>query len=235
MTVLQVAQKACLYLSLEVPSVLFTNTSRTFVEMQVVINDCVQQILDEYDWQALKKVATITGDGVSEDFAMPADYDRMVRDAHMWTNFMTFWPGVQVGSVDTWLAMEETGFFASPVPLWIIFNNEFHIRPIMSAPETLKYFYISNYLVSAAGSSAGVQAQFTEDTQTFVLPERLLRLCLIYNWKMRKGLDYAADLKAYEDDMAYAIGKDKGPRIIQEGRNQRLGAFNNWPFSGTWQ
>lgn len=234
MTILQVAQKVALYTGLEVPSVLFSNTSRTWVEMQVIINDCVRQILDEYDWQALKKTHTLVGDGVTEDFPMPADYDRMVRDAHMWTNFMTFWPGQQVNSVDSWLAFEESGFFSTPVPLWIIFDDLFHVRPVMSAPEELKFFYVSNYLVKDAGSSTGTATDFTADTQSFVLDERLLTRCVVYNWKQAKGLDYAADLQQYENDMAYAIGKDKGPRIIQEGRNRRLGWFGGWPFAGTW-
>jgi len=235
MTVLQVIQRASLRLGLEVPSVFFTNTTRTWLEMQVLVNDCARQILDEYDWQALKKVATIVGDDVSEDFDMPVDYDRMVRDAHMWTNFQMFWNAQQVGSVDSWLAMEESGFFAAAVPLWIIFNNQFHIRPVLTVPDTLKYFYISRFIVKDQGSSVGTAEDFTADSQSFVLDERLLTHCVVYNWKQAKGLDYSADLQQYDDDMAYAIGKDKGPRVIQEGRGNRLGAWQGgWPFTGQW-
>jgi hypothetical protein len=235
LTVLSVAQKVALYTGLEVPSVLFTNTSRTWLEMQVIINDCVKQILDEYDWQALKKVATITGDDIEEDFPMPDDFDRMVRDADMWTNFMPFWNGQQVQDVNSWLAMEESGFFAAAVPLWIIFDNLFHVRPVLGAGSTLKYFYVSSYLVKETPSAAGTATDFTADTQSFVLDERLLTRCVVYNWKQAKGLDYAADLQQYENDMAYAIGKDKGPRRIQEGRGQRLGGWpSGWPFSGQW-
>jgi hypothetical protein len=235
MTVLSVAQRAALRCGLEVPSVFFTNTSRTWQEMQVLVNDCAKQILDEYDWQALKKVNTITGDGVTVDFDMPADYDRMVRDAHMWTNFMPFWNAQQVGSVDSWLAMEESNFLAMVVPMWIIYAGQFHVRPVLEAPSTLKFFYVSNFVVKASGSSVGTAAEFTDDAESFVLEEKLLTHCLVYNWKMAKGLDYSADLQQYEDDMAYAIGKDKGPRIIQEGRGSRLGAWQGgWPFNGQW-
>lgn len=235
MSVLQVAQKAALRLGLEVPSVLFTNTTRTWLEIQLMVNDCAQQILDEYDWQALKKVHTIQGDGTAEDFPMPADYDRMVRDAHMWTNFMPFWNAQNVGSVDSWLAMESSNFFAMVVPMWIIFNNEFHVRPSLAATDTLKFFYVSNYIVKDDGSTVGTVTEFTADTQSFVLPERLLTHCLVYNWKMQKGMDYSADLQQYEDDMAYAIGRDKGPRIITEGRGTRMGSWQGgWPFSGQW-
>lgn len=235
MTILQVVQRASLRLGLEVPSTFFTNTTRTWLEMQVLVNDCVKQIKDEYDWQALKKVATIAGDGVTIEFPMPADYDRMVRDAHMWTNFMPFWNAQQVSSVDSWLAMEESNFFAMMVPMWIIFDDLFHVRPVMAAPDTLKYFYVSSYLVKDAGSNVGTAQEFSDDTQSFVLDERLLTHCLVYNWKMAKGMDYSADLQQYQDDMSYAIGKDKGPRVIQEGRGMRVGAWSGgWPFNGTW-
>jgi hypothetical protein len=174
MTVLQVAQRAALRCGLEVPSVFFTNQTRTWQEMQVLVNDCARQILDEYDWQALKKVATITGDGVLTEFPMPDDYDRMVRDAHMWTNFTPFWNAQQVSSVDSWLAMEESGFFSMVVPVWIIFGNLFHVRPALDTPDTLKYFYVSKFVVSDNGSPVGISETFTADTQSFVLDERLL-------------------------------------------------------------
>lgn len=235
MTILQIVQRTALRVGLETPSVFFTNQARTWQEMQVLVNDCVRQILDEYDWQALKKVATITGDGTATSFDMPVDYDRMVRDAHMWTNSTPFWNAQQVGSVDSWLAMEESGFFSMVVPLWIIYAKQFHIRPALDTPETLKYFYISKYLVSNEGSPVGVAEEFTADTQSFVLEERLLTHCLVYNWKMQKGMDYSADLQSYEDDMAYAIGKDKGPRVIQEGHGSRFRSWQGgWPFNGTW-
>lgn len=235
MTVLNVIQRTALRVGLEVPSTVFTNTTRTWQEMQVLVNDCAKQMLDEYDWQALKKVNTITGDDVSEDFPMPVDYDRMVRDAHMWTNFMPFWNAQQVSNVDSWLAMEESNFFALAVPLWIIFDNRFHVRPILTTPDTLKFFYVSNYIVKDSGSSVGTATEFTADDQSFVLSERLLTHCLVYNWKMQKGMDYSADLQQYEDDMAYAIGADKGPRVIQEGRGMRVGSWQGgWPFSGQW-
>jgi hypothetical protein len=183
----------------------------------------------------LKKVATITGDGILTEFPMPEDYDRMVRDAHMWTNFTPFWNAQQVSNVDSWLAMEESGFFSMVVPVWIIFANLFHVRPALDVPDTLKYFYVSKYVVSDNGSPVGISETFSADTQSFVLDERLLTHCLVYNWKMAKGLDYSADLQQYEDDMAYAIGKDKGPRVIQEGRGTRVGAWQGgWPFNGTW-
>lgn len=236
MSVLTVVQRASLRLGLAVPTTLFTDTSRTSQELQVLVNDCALQILDEYDWQALKQVATITGDGVTTDFPMPSDFKRMVRDAHMWTNFMPFWNAQQVSNVDSWLAMEESGFFAMIVPMWIIFNNLFHVRPALTVPDTLKYFYVSSYIVKDQGSNVGTAAEFTADTQSFVLNERLLTHCLVYNWKMAKGMDYSADLQQYEDDLSYDIGSDKGPRVIQEGRGTRVGAWQGgWPFSGVWR
>lgn len=235
MTVLQVAQAAALRCGLEVPSVFYNNTSRTFVELQNVVNDCAKQILDEYDWQLLKKVHTITGDGETAEFDMPSDYKRMGRDAHMWTNFMPFWNGQQVGSVDSWLAMEESEFFAAAVPMWIIYQNKFHVRPVLRDGDTLKFVYISNKIVANAGSPAPAAASFSQDDQSFVLSERMLTNCVVYNWKMRKGMDYAADLRQFGDDFSYAVGSDKGPRIIQEGRGSRFGSWQGgWPFSGRW-
>lgn len=212
MTVLSTVQAASLSLGLEVPSVLFSNTERTWVEMRTLVNECARQILDEYDWSALKATATVTGDGVSTAFDLPSDYSRMVQDANLWGPSYTFYPAQQIQDFNFWLEM----LMWDPDTWnqrWSVFGGKLNIVPVLPLGETLVYGYITDNIVSGGGDV------FNDDTQTFVLDERLLKLSIIWNWKKAKGQDYAAELQEYENDANRAKFRDVGARqTIYTGR-----------------
>ena len=223
MTVLSVVRDAATSLGLEIPSVLFTNTSRTWVEMQPVVNECARQILEEYDWQRLKKVATVTGNGVLKSFPLPDDYDRMIMDANLWGPNFTYYPTQQVTDFNQWLE-QLSWALESWDQRWSLFGGNLNILPALPVSEPLTYGYISNSI--ANGSSP----EFTADTDTFTLDERLLKLCVIWTWKRNKGQDYAGDLQAYEDALGRARFKDPGSRqTIRSGRGYRWPTGQSFP------
>lgn len=209
MTILDVVKQAATQLGLEIPSVVFTNTTRTWIDVQNTINRCAYQILDEYDWERLKQIHVLNGDGAQEDFDFPDDFYRMTRDARLWDSASPAWNVGQVQS-EAWLALDQNKN-VSWRSLWTIFGGQMHFRPALYSEQTVRFFYISKNIVS------GDKTEFTADTDAFVLDEKLLRKCLVYNWKKDKGMDYAADLQEYQEALSYAIGSDKGPRRIYEG------------------
>lgn len=223
MSVLSVARDAALSLGLEQPSVLFTNTTRTWVEMISVINESARQILEDYDWQRLKKVATVTGNGVDLSFPLPSNYDRMVADANLWGPTYTYYPSQQVQDFNLWLEMQSWSM-ETWQQHWSVFGGDLNIMPILPLGETLTYGYISNDIVN------GSQSEFTADTDTFTLDERLLKLSVIWNWKANKGQDYAGDLQKYEEAMNRAKFKDPGARqTIYSGRGRRWPTGQSFP------
>jgi len=81
-------------------------------------------------------------------------------------------------------------------------------------PATTAYFtYIDKNCINLA--SGGVGEEFLNDADTFRLPERLLKLGMIWKWKALKGSPYAEDLGNYEVAEAYEEGSDSpSPTII---------------------
>ena len=72
MTVLSAVQNACTEsLSLAKPDTLFGSTRRDMVELQSIANAAAEYIARDHDWEFLKTKATITGNGVAEDFPLP--------------------------------------------------------------------------------------------------------------------------------------------------------------------
>lgn len=214
MTVLSCIQDAALSLGLPYPSVVFSSTERTWQMMQSTVNECAIQIMETYDWQRLKKVATINGDGALTAFTLPADYDRMVKDANLWSQSFTWYPSQQVADVNQWLQM-ETYTLEPWEPRWSLFGGNLNIRPTLAVGQNLQYFYVSNWIVN------GTTQRFTSDGDTFTLDERLLTLCIIWNWKKQQQQDYASELAEYEEAMGKATWKDTGSRqsIISGSRS----------------
>lgn len=219
MTILSVVQDAATSLGLNpVPDQVFGSTRRDMVEMRSVIKEVSRQIAEAHDWSVLKTIHTITGDGSDEDFSLPADYDRMPKDIRFWSSLNTTAPLQHILSEDEWLGITVQGF--DPLyGAWIVYGGEIHIKPARASGETVKFFYISDKIVTASGGST--KAAFSADDDTFRLPERLLKLGIIWNWKARKGHEYAEEMATYSDALMQLTGKDKGPSIITVGQ-QRL-------------
>lgn len=223
MAVIDIVKQAVLSLDLEQPSVLFSSTERTWQEMAEVVNTAAQQILDEYDWSRLIRTATVTGDG-SGAFPLPSDYNRMVRDANLWTNGLTWNPSQQVSDFNQWLEYQsyQVDTWQSR---WAVFGGELNIMPTLPTGEILRFGYISSSIVNGADAT-----QFTADSDTFVLDDRLLKLGIIWNWKKTKGFDYQPELAEYAEDMSKKRFRDRGaPQTIYSGRGSRWPTGVNFP------
>jgi hypothetical protein len=219
MTVLSVVSNACLVLGIDQPDVLMTNTDREYQELARLVNDTARMIAEDYDWQLLQKVATITGNAVDEGFNVPSDYDRMVQPASIWSNRWS-WSITKISSTDEWLAMQVTPYTYT-FGNWIIYGDQFHILPVMAASEITKFFYISDLIVKDAGGVPKVA--FTADTDVFRLDERLLELGVIWRSKKDKGLPFDVAKAEYDDLLMKKAKRDSGSQAVVSGN----GRFSN--------
>jgi hypothetical protein len=223
-TILQVVQGAATVLGIDVPSLVYGATTREMVEMQVLANTIAKRISQVNDWQALKVIKQYDGDGVSEAFDLPADFDMMLTTASIWSSEWT-WNLNHILDSDQWLEMQVVPF-TFIYGNWMIYGGQYHQLPIMPVGANVKFFYISNLLVRAADNSTKVA--FTADDDTFRLDEELLRLGVIWQWKASKGYPYAEDMANYEKQLQSMLQKDIGSKPIVSGRPRR-----NWWWPGS--
>lgn len=224
MTILQVVQGAATVLGIDVPSLVFGATSREMVEMQSLVNEIARRIAEVNDWQALKTIKQYDGDGVSEAFDLPSDYDRMLVTASIWSSQWT-WNLNHILDSDQWLEMQVIPF-TFIYGNWMIYGGQYHQLPIMPVGANVKFFYISNLIVRAANAST--KALFSADDDSFILDERLLKLGIIWQWKASKGYPYAEDMANYEKQLAACLQKDQGSKPIVSGRPR-----HNWWWPGS--
>jgi hypothetical protein len=214
MTVLNAIRNVATVISLDLPATVFSSSEREHVELRTLANTCAGHIARDYEWQALKRPATLAGDGVTAEFDMPDDYDRMLKEGALWSSRRQS-PLTHVTSTDRWLELDirQFGFVTGA---WTIIADRINIKPAPANGEAVKFYYMSR---KWAKDEAGVpKAAFLTDSDSFRLSERLLELGMIWQWKAAKKLPYAQERDDYEDAREKLILADKGSRILRVGR-----------------
>ena len=214
MSLLTVFQQACTSgIALEKPSAVYGSTTREHIELANIANEMAAMIAASHEWQILNKIAVITGDGTTEDFSLPSDFDRMLDKSQLWSTSLET-PLSPISDRDQWLELDIKSF-DFVINAWIIYGGQIHIKPALSTGVQVKYWYQSN-LWGLNGATP--ISEFTADTNTFRIDERLLKLGIIWRWREMKGLPYAEDLATYERLLAKLAMRDKGSRIIRLGK-----------------
>lgn len=226
MTILTVMQSVSMAVGLARPLAVFASTDREWREMQMVANEAAAVIAETFDWQRLRQLREFTGNGTDESFPLPDDYLRMLKRGRMWSSRLR-WALNHIVDSDQWLEMTTLGF-PQPFGNWTLFGDALHILQAPAAGETIKFFYISSNIVK--GSDGSRKPEFTDDSDSFVLNERLLKLAIIYLWKQLKGLDFAAELADFEQAVDRQMVADQGSQPTLSGNSgaNRMSA-NVWP------
>ncbi|HEV2160242.1 hypothetical protein [Bradyrhizobium sp.] len=212
MTVLSACQEAAIELSQTEPTTLFSTTDRFAKELRVQANKSAVAIMKRYDWQILTKRATITGDGSDMSFDLPSDYDRMAAKTNLASSASNI-DLVKAKDLDQWDYF--LNHMSTTVPgYWIVLGGQLQVRPAPAIGVVHSYYYISKNAVS------GDKPAFTADTDTFVLPERLLTLSIIWRWRASKRLEYAEDMQNFEIAFGEESATDKGSRVLVAGRQR---------------
>lgn len=235
MTILSAMQSAAIRLVGYRPQVFFGSSEKFESEITDLVNEVARDIVAHHDWQALKRIHEITGDGVTTAFPMPDDYDRQllvtsVQDLNSWVFGYT-----HIQDINQFMFDRARGFSIVP-GAWTIYGNQMQFYPAPTTGGTASFPYISkNY---AMAQSTALQDEFTQDTDEFVInrADRLLTLGLIWRWRENKKLDYTGDQEAFALALDQVAAKDSGSNVITRnsrsfrGLNTRLAW--PWPLGG---
>lgn len=228
MTVLSVMQSAALRLIGRKPTVFFGAPGAFEQELCDWVNEVAVDIVSYQDWQALQSVATITGDGILSEFALPADYARMMLSSAVDDLSGWFWGYASFDDLNQFLRAETFGFNPWPGG-WILSGGKLKFSPVPTVGQTATFPYISkNY---ARDSDAAPKAQFDADTDSFALDDRLLTLGLAWRWRENKKLDASGDQEAFIKALDEYGAKDKGAKPIRRRQARWLsGTRPGWPW-----
>jgi len=234
MTVQSVVKEVCAFVGVKPPAssiFVLPTEDRTAWEMVQLANEMAQRIAyNTREWQLFRKLATLNGDGVTLAFDLPPDWQRMLKTSEIYSSAQPTLPLTFISDPDEWLVRELNGF-NDPAGSWIIYGNQIHVRPAPPVGVQLKFWYLHKYCITLGTSVGGGPSDvFLSDTDVFRLPERILKLGMIWQWKAYKGGAYAEDIANYEDALSTLSGSDK-PAPIIVGRQTVSAAMNrSYPY-----
>lgn len=233
MTVLAAAQQALMVLMGRRPPSVLASDDQTEVEISALIQDAGEDIAKGSDWQRLTREHIITGDGVTEAHSLPADYDRMILAGEVMTT--DGWARVyrHILAPDEWRALRVASFGQVPPGNWILLGGQMRFWPVIPSGQQAQYLYQSNLIWTDADGNP--RASVSQDTDSFVLPERLLTLALIWRYRQMKGMDYAEELRSYETALTQEMARDRGGRSITSRDRSHLRRYDlrtayPWPL-----
>lgn len=206
-------------------SSVFSTTEQLAAELVDAANLAAIEIVKRAEWQRLGKIATVTGDGVSIGHNLPADYDRMPKEARLYQS-STLTPMSPARDRDQWTQFLVDQVYTAPGH-WILLGGKLQILPVLGNGLTVRFPYQSRMCIAD-----GTKSAFSADADVFDLSERVLIEGIVWKWRSNKGLDQPEDLPNFENALAEEIGRDKGARILKvTGRRGRIDA--NLAYPGT--
>lgn len=226
MTILSVVQDFALAVGLDKPASLYGDPDRTADEVRALAREAAERIIQDRDWLALSRTMTLTGSGNATVFPLPADFDRFRMGAELYSS--------ATGRAISRLSSPQQAVYAGAAPVvpgylrWRVQGRSVVVEP--APTETLSGVYQSRfYAISSAGAE---KETFTADDDSFALPERLLRLCMIWMWKAQKGLPYGQDYDNFETAAGEAFGREGDRTALAIGPVRSLRGVVQ-PFYGT--
>jgi hypothetical protein len=230
MTLLTVVKDVCRVVGVQSPTSVFAsiNSNRTMEEMTALATEMAQRVGYDSgkDWMILKKLATLTGDGIKTAFDLPANYKRMLLTTELWRSNQTQTPMTYIVDTNEWVQRRNQPW-TSAWGEWTMLGGQIVIYPAMATGTNATFSYLNkNCIAMAAG---GYGDSFVADDDSFILGDRLLKLAMIWQWKANKGSPYAEDLATYNDALNVVMGSEK-PAPILIGRLPRSAtAAYPWP------
>lgn len=226
--ILAALQSAAIRLLGRKPAVFFGAPSSATFELEItdLANEVAQDICQYQDWQGLTRIATIVGDGGTSAYDLPVDYGRQLLDSDLQQPTNWLWGFGHITNLNDFLALQNRGLAFHPGN-WTIYAGQLHFTPAPSGEAQFPYI-TANY---AVGADATAKPAFDLDTDTFVLPERLLTLGLVWRWREGKKLDATGDQEAFVKALDEYGAKDKGSSILRINGRRRM-SNTSVPYMG---
>ena len=239
MSLLSVVKDVCAVVGVNPPTTMFGSvvSPRDQFEILSLANEMAQRIAyDVREWTQMKSFATYTGDGVKDRFPLPADYLRMLLTANVWPSWMARQPLVYISDTDEWL-MRRQSQVAVTVSEWTLLGTNMLIYPVLPSGHTVSFAYLGKNCIDLRapnGDQNGYSDAFVSDLDRFMMPERLLKLGMIWQWKANKGSPYAEDMGTYTDALFMLAGSNKPAPVIVDNLPISRNATVALPWPNTW-
>ena len=231
MSLLSIVKDAALRCNLKVPGQAYSSTDENILQLVAFAQDTGRELVERGEWNNLKILGRITGDGTTTLFTLPADWMRLCPSdkSPMGALISLSRPTIPlIGPVnDEWLNQMKALPAYPAYPVWRIVNSSMEIWPALSSGEVVQFWYFSKAFVVSYLNATNA-TKFTNDNDTTLLDEDLLMKGAIWRWKRAKGLDYAEEFREYQLALERNAGQQNNERVVSTS-NHVVISDNFWP------
>jgi len=233
MTMLSTIQHFCRRTNLTVPSTVFGSTDPQVLQIMAILEEEGAELSGRGSWEGLTLEATHTTVATESQGAITTIASgnfRYFKNNTIWDRNLKLPVFVLDGS--DWQAVKA---FSVTGPRYHarIRGGNLIANPVPAAGNTWAFEYVSwNWILDNDASTT--KQYFTEDTDTFLLPEPVLLMGLRWRWKKEKGFDYAEDFRTYETMVKDALGREGMRRTLHMDETSREPAPGIVTQQGNW-
>lgn len=233
MNVLELVQRFCRRTGLPRPTTVVGSTDAQILQALALLEEEVNDLASRHDWQGLEHQGTHTTVNAEDQGHINtlAPGFRYIKNNTMWDTTVRL-PVIGPLNGQQWQALKAI-LANGPRYQFRFLGDHLLVNPIPAAGHIWKFEWASKQAILDP-DGVTVKEFFTNDLDTFILPDTLHLLGLRWRWKREKGLDYAEDFQQYEFQVKDAMGRDGGaPRLSMDGgrREMKPGIFVP---NGTW-
>ena len=231
MTLLTICQNVANMAGVKSPAAVVGSSEETAVLLAACANRAGKSLLKRHNWLSLTKEHTFSTAASTANYALPADYDRLV-DGTLWdrNNYERIRGPL---SPQEW-QLHKSSVLASTVTTWKRFRirrvsgaTEFYIDPTPDSVESLVFEYVSSYWSEDLAGDGHVV--WGADDDVGVIDEYLIELETTWRFLNRLGLSYEEEYNEAQKEINQAIARDGGSPTLSLNRRrgvQLLGSHN---------
>ncbi len=195
------------------PTTVIGNSDRAVRQLLALANLEGEALARDYPWNALVKEATHTTVAAELQGTMASIASGFSHDMSM-----TYWNRDQ--NVRVYGPLEgkdwqykKSSLVNGPYSEFRIQNKSFYMIPAPVAGHTLAFEYVSkNWCESSGGTD---QDALAADDDVGILDEYLMKLGVIYRWRLAKRLSYAEEMREYNVQVELAKARDGGNKPVK--------------------
>ena len=223
-TIASAMESFALQCAVPLPNSWVANNTRTYQECKSILATVVEELLDRVDWpDPITKDIEITGDG-SETYDLPGDYKRLTHDGEaVYEQFRIRRFAIPVTTNGEWTNLKKinTGWGNRFYRLSGDEEDGFAISffPDLDTGQTVTVSYVSTNWLKVDGTAGD---SWNTETDTLLLPKRMIELGMVWRYKQRKGLPYADLLNEYEARLARAANESRRRESICFGGPEEM-------------
>ena len=206
-TVAATMDKVARKCSVKKPSSWVSVTDDTRLELLDFLDDTVEDLLDRVDWPSPIGIEqTITGTGATT-YNLDSQFKRLMRDR--WAQLETSntrRTAVPIKQDGVFAYLGEVGSAGAFRYFRTAGNEEdgytIEFFQALGTGEEVKVQYVSDYWLKTGTPPTNLSDTWTLDTDTLLIPQKLIELGEVYRFRQRKGLGYNDIYAEYETKLA---------------------------------